>query len=1097
MSTFKVVRPDGVSSSQNTTYSIASEEVFIYGLVEGYDSIEITYLNSTFTSVGDEADITINEDGTWVFPNSAEGIDLNQGANLFSATAYSSNGNASLNLTIVLPEEIEATLPEPPLNVKVERGAQSVDISWVHTDSSISHYLVYASTTSGGGARGYTRINAAPIDPISYGKTNEKVTLISSVEADVTPELADPLIVEVLANQSDISTSSIGSVEVPENTKRLRISSSVSATNLETRVSFKHNRANNLTSSPPTIQVGEFSILKNTEPLYYVVSAVKFVDELTLESSFSVEVAGYPIDIQASNLSLPVVTDDQLTEELIASIYSADPDASVQAGSAIRDLFIDPLVSELSRTRFVLDFSYRATNFVSLLYIDDPLNSGVSIGVQASGYKQTLKDALFLDTDTQVQNLIDACFDRLASNMGITRRAGVKARGEVVFYTKSAPTFDLFIPRSTIISNGVVSFRVTSPGQITQEGAPSAYNPLTRLYEITLPIEAVNAGISGNLTSGKITQGAPLGLKVINRAPTFGGLDRETNQELTSRSMSYISSVDVGTRAGYERLARESAGVKSYNVEGANSPYMVRDEGLGGKVDVWVRGEVLNEVTDVYAPSYLAVRGARFAPLDSEGAYKFLATTASDAKPLFQMIDREGEFGLYNQTSGEWFDLTGAQISEGKILTLDRTLAQPTYRLTDTILGDYRSDVTDKIVLERQPVRSITSVKKADGSDVPYTFYKPEDPLRLGQSTSASDYIIIPNDATEKIISISQEEVTFNGIYPETLLNKGVDITSIVVQHVNKTSPQDTPYVSPLRSSSPDYLISTSSEGITSIQRTSTSAIGEFEKVYVSYDHLENVVVTYVTNLVVSTLQATLDEKKHMGADVIVKEVLSAPVDIQAVVFLEKGASPSEVDSVIRSNVATRIESEGQGGSIHPSDIIREIDSVSRVSHVKTPLSKLALSPGVSILRERVITTSPQIVSLLTSSSHQVWLGDVPLAHVPASAGGGTARAFLDGEEIPILSVNQRTLASNWGQTCASIVGREGVSINQNGIFTEVSDATQKLMLALPLGTHPNDYKIELNYTTGEASGYAESITLNQFSYMTSGTFSFTYEEVK
>ena len=181
---------------------------------------------------------------------------------------------------------------------------------------------------------------------------------------------------------------------------------------------------------------------------------------------FSVEVSGSPIDIRDATAGLPVTSDEELTEEMLASIFDADPDASVQAGSAIRDLFVDPLVSEVSRTRFVLDFTYRATNFISLLGIDDPLNSGGSIPVASSSYKQTLKDALFLDTDTQVQNLIDQAFQRLAQNLGITRREGSKARGEVVFFTTSVPTFDLDIPQGLILSNGDVQFRTMRSASI-------------------------------------------------------------------------------------------------------------------------------------------------------------------------------------------------------------------------------------------------------------------------------------------------------------------------------------------------------------------------------------------------------------------------------------------------------------------------------------------------------------------------------------------------------------------------------------------------------------------------------------------------------
>jgi hypothetical protein len=70
-------------------------------------------------------------------------------------------------------------------------------------------------------------------------------------------------------------------------------------------------------------------------------------------------------------------------------------------------------------------------------------------------------------------------------------------------------------------SGGGVSFRVLQAGIITVAEAPNFYNPINRRYEITLPVQATTAGIAGNLTSGQITAGAPLGLNVTNMASTF------------------------------------------------------------------------------------------------------------------------------------------------------------------------------------------------------------------------------------------------------------------------------------------------------------------------------------------------------------------------------------------------------------------------------------------------------------------------------------------------------------------------------------------------------------------------------------------------
>jgi hypothetical protein len=1095
MNSFSITRPDGVSSTTDLTYSVTDEEIKIYGLVEGYTKIEVVYESTTFTSEGAEADITINPDGSWVFPNSTEGLDLIQGSNTFLFSASDAENNSvNLRTTVILPRDSNLDLPSPPTDIKVDRAPNSVSLSWLHSDSTVAYYNIYAATTSGGGVNGYVRVNARPLDAVSYGQTKEKLTIVSELSADIETIDADLLILELNASQNDVSTDVLGSAEIPENTSRLRVESTIQSSTLETRVYFSHNRLANLTSSPPTIPVGSFTTIPTKDPLYYVVTGVRYIEGTELESSFSVEVSGSPIDLQESNLGLPNTTEADITEELIASIFDADPDASVQAGSAIRDLFVDPIASEVSRLRFVLDFTYRATNFISLIGIDDPLNSGGSLPVASSGYKQTLKDALFLDTDSQVQNLIDQAFERLSGNLGISRREGTKARGEVVFYTSATPTFDLEIPQGQIISNGSIQYRTTRSGVISSEASSSYYNPLTKRYEVAITVEAQTVGSSGNLTSGKITQGAPLGLRVTNTAPTFGGLDRETNRELASRALSYVSSVDNGTKAGYERISRESAGVESYSIIGAGDTYMVRDNGEGGKVDIWVRGEVLNEVTDVYAPTYQVTRGARFIPLYSEGLYVFKAVDASSSNPLFQMVDREGSYGLKNQTTGEFFDLTNSTISENSILTLDTSLTQPSYRLTDNILGDYRTDVTDRIVLKRQPVRAISSVKKADGTNITsYTLYKSEDPLQKGQSSLAQDYLLINNDGADKIVEVSQEEVTFNSLYPESLANRGVDITSIRVYH--QVSGYE--YSNQLQSSSPDYNVSVDEEGVAYLQRTSSSSIGSNQSVYVDYEHLENLVVTYTTNLVLSTLQDKIDEEKHMGADVLVKEITAAPVDVKALIYLERGSDPTSIDSLVRSNLEIRIEAEGQGGRIYSSDIIKEIDSVVGVSHVEVPLLQLSLSPQTLILRERVLSTAPVVINEIQSSSHQTWICEVPLKHIPDTSGGDGARVFLDEAEIPTLNQSQRQVLTNWSATTASIVGKEGFYLQINGQLQAVDSAEQRLILSLPKGKTPSDYKIELNYRTGVGDGYINPIILNDFSYLTSGDFSFTYEEIQ
>lgn len=1098
MSLLEVIKPDGVKTSNpSVVYSTLKEEVILRGNIEGYTELSISFNGTTYTSTGLDADISIL-DNSWVFP-SYGGIDVSQGTNSFEITATGAGlGSKVIRLDVVSPENEQTTPPNPPTNIRISRLQNAVEISFNHSDSAVSYYNVYASTTSGGGNNGYFLVNAIPLDPVTFGERTEQSTEIGNLSVDLSPEDADPLFVGVQAlqksNLETLSTTSLGDLSILEGTTRIRVSSVVSSLTLTQIVKFKHNRSATPSSSPPTYLIGEFSTLPSTQPIYYVATAVKVTNDVEIESTYSIEVAGQPIDVQTTNLSLPNVSDNDLTTSLIESIYAADPDASVQAGSAIRDLMIDPMVSELSRVRFVLDYTYRATSFLSLLRIDDPLNTGASISVSASSYKLALKDALFLQTDAQTQNLIDSSFDRLASNFGLSRRIGVKARGEVVFYTSSKPTYTISVPLGNVLTGGGVSFKTTQTGSFSPENASSLYNPVRKRYELTLQIEAINEGASGNVTSGQITQGAPAGLRVSNTAPTFGGQDTESNSDLSARALGYLSSVDVGTRNGYYRVARETTGVTSVQIIDADSPYMIRDEGLGGKVDVWVRGENIASVTDVYAPTYKTKRGARFLPLVSEGAYIF--KVADNTAPiLFEMIDREDlGLGLRNATTNEFFDLSNMTISNGNTITLDSSLVQPSYAFGDIILGDYRSDTSNNIVLDRQPVREVLSVAKEDGSLLDFEFVKAEDPLRLGQSTRASDYVIVANDGLEKFKEVSNESHTLIGFYGDRLAYKGVDVNSIVV-----TSSTGVVFDSPLDPSvtTPAYEIINEGEQV-SIRRTSKeNGIADGQVVLVSYRYIENLTITYKTNLVLSNLQASLEANKHLGADVLAKEVSPVFVDIKAVVVLDKGTSISSADSLIRNNLSNLILGQVLGGTLRVSDVIREIDGTTGVSYVIMPITQLALQQGASVLREEISIGTLRAIALLNNNTHLVWILDTKLSNVVGTGGGTNAKVFLDGAEIPLLSVSQRGLKSNWIRTSASLMGLEGLSVYDPSIsaYVNIAESQNKVLLCLPVGDHPSNHSVSVNYTTGDSTGVVSDVLVNEFSYLQVGDLSFTYEE--
>lgn len=1094
------IKPDGAPVTSDTVFSTTLQSVFLQGRVDVESALEVTYEGVLYA-------VTIQADKTWTFPDPQtypDGIDIVQGQNSFIFKGSDALGVqiSRLTTTVVLSASSSYSRPTAPTEVTVNRFSDFVDVTFTHSDPTVSAYHIYASTTSGGGAEGYTRVNLNPIDPPSYGRTEEILTVLDTQEINTETESADPLFTSYTLNQENqsgesLSTSLSERVEIPETVTRLRMESTLRAVDTKTKVVFRHNRTAFETSQPPTIRVARFSVLPKTSPLFYVVTAVRFVDDVETESAYSAEVSGKPIEVLTTTSSIPIIGRRVLTETMIKDIYNAQPEISVQAGSVFRDVIVDPFVSEAERARFVLDFCYRATAFSSLLQLDDPLGSGTSLQVSQSNYKRALGQALFLSEDIDIQSIIDQSFDRLASNLGVTRRVGNQARGEAVFYTTTAPTFTLNIPNGTVISGGGQRFRTTESASIPLSSASSYFNPTTGRYSISVPIIAVDVGIAGNLTSGQINSGAPTGLRVTNDSPTFGGEDAENNNDLTARAVGVLSSIDTGTKAGYQRVSRASAGVIDSFVVGADDPYMKRDEGLGGKVDVWIRGESPAVVTDIFAPRYGDRIGIRFLPVDGEGTYRFQVSEI-DAE-IFEMINRSDlGLGLKNSTTGQSFDLTGYTIDASKtVIQIDNNIAQPAYSITDIILGDWRADVSEDIVLRRQPVSEVISVATADGVSVTdFTFSSSEDPMYTGRSSSARDKVTIPTLNRGDILSAVDEEVTLIGDYRDQLQYLGADTLSIVV----KSSDLSKTYLNPYTSNTPDYLIETDDNGSVYLQRATGSQISDGETVLVSYTYRENIVITYSTNLVVSSVQSEIDETKHLSADVLVKETLPAPVNIKGTIVLSRGTSPADADSLVKVNLQNLVNSSSLGGSIYSSDVIREIDRVEGVSYVEVPLSELAIGQGALILREDVSSTSIgafQFVSELSDDSEHVWKVIRPLAHNPEEGGGDGALVTVNDARVSLLT-NSRANPSDWKSYSATIVGSSGLTVSdgQGGVQL-LADSENRLFVSLPVGVNPTSVRIQLNYRTGDPTGTVNDLVINNLSYFTVGEFSFTYEETR
>lgn len=1146
----KVLGPDGVLRDE-LVFSTTIGSRFFTGTIDSSTAdMEVSINGAAYTR---DPDYISFEGTSWTLPNPSaypDGLPLDAGENTILVRAVTTTGNVSSPATVSvrLVKEDDVTLvAETPTRVSVEQldGQVKVTVDAPSDTANLRGINFYASLYEGGGTTGYIRVN---IEPVDSGTTVEETETVGTFEVEATvptnldgSPAADPLYAQYVGTQVDgdgavLQSDFSETVVVPETATKIRSTVTLESVSTVTQYSFTHSRTATPTSDPPTVSVGAFAAAPTTDPLYYVVTAVYF-DGTTLtevESAFSAEVVGHPLTVTTAVGTFPVVTRQQVVRDVVEGIIRSNPQVKVEPGSVLRDTFIDPFSSEAFKLRYIVDFLHRAQSFPGLVSVDDPAGTGESAPVATSTYKQALKQAFALTTDTSAQAVIDRAFESLASNYGVYRRPGRFARGEVTFYTTKRPTRTIPIPLGTTVSGGSAEFKTTASASIPFADLARYYDPTTGRYKVTVPVQASAVGTDGNVATGQVRKvvSGVTGLSVVNSASMFGGTDQETNQELATRAMNALASVDSGTARGYLQTAADVPGVVQANVVPAGDDLMMRDldaAGVhrGGKVDVWVQGENLATVTDTFAFARDEARNVHFVVVGDPSDYIFQAIDdqLTQGLPIVEMLDDATlGLGLRNATTGESFDLTGVQITSYNIIQLSTAVAQPAVTLTDVVLGDYRRRTGNTFVLPRQPVREVAAVVGTVSGTLPTTAYRlvhPKDPLGEGLSELAGDYVeitsvddgaggLIPAGGT---VTVTDESHVLVGEYPEYLDEIGADPLSIVVKSEDGLTtyrgPDDPSGVS-------DYTIEYGDETTpAAIVRVSTGNIASGATVLVSYEHDENFTVTYTTNVIVGVVQDAVDAKRHVTADVLAKEAVEVPVDVEATVILVKGAVQSTVDTAIRTNLANKFARLRLGDPIRQSDVVSVIESTTGVSYVEVPLTRLVRQEGSTVVREDVGTEQTgdvTYVSAWSTPTVSVWLLEGELEAATTDGGGPDEDfrgVFQDDLALTLLTSSASTaLAAVAGR--AYIVGSEGISIPgisddatlvAAGYTTSDEIAARRAVLtanrvlvSTGVDDSPANHSYGVTYVVGVDAG-AKNITPSKAEHLAVGNVEFTFDE--
>ena len=123
----------------------------------------------------------------------------------------------------------------------------------------------------------------------------------------------------------------------------------------------------------------------------------------------------------------------------------------------------------------------------------------------------------------------DQELEDLAYNYGITRQESVRSSGTATFRTSTKPTQDILVAVGQVVTTEPderlqkVSFTATAERTMTVANISDFYNATTGYYELDVPVQCTEAGITGNVGVGtiKLIEGSIPGINDVYNYSSF------------------------------------------------------------------------------------------------------------------------------------------------------------------------------------------------------------------------------------------------------------------------------------------------------------------------------------------------------------------------------------------------------------------------------------------------------------------------------------------------------------------------------------------------------------------------------------------------
>jgi uncharacterized phage protein gp47/JayE len=220
-----------------------------------------------------------------------------------------------------------------------------------------------------------------------------------------------------------------------------------------------------------------------------------------------------------------------------------------------------------------------------------------------------LYDSVDVTSDAQSINTTNSsALIGLAANVGLVPKGARKARGLVTFFSNASPVSNITIPVGAIVSTASsnagsgIQFVTTKTAVMYAAQASTYYNTLTGKYEISVDIEAIQAGTNGVIGTSTIVTLITVisGINgCYNQVSTTGGLDAESDESLRLRISSKWSGSSIGTEDSYYSTVIAQSGVADAKVLGHGET----GRGDYGCVDIYIKGQIPRSQNDTFLTS--------------------------------------------------------------------------------------------------------------------------------------------------------------------------------------------------------------------------------------------------------------------------------------------------------------------------------------------------------------------------------------------------------------------------------------------------------------------------------------------------------------